>query len=93
MYDEKIAREIMGYFREHPYSGDSVEGISRWWLMQQRISESLEVVQQVLEHLNEIGFLYERKTADGHSIYFAANHPDASAPIDVEKNFEGGLLQ
>jgi hypothetical protein len=91
MYDEKLAREIMGYLQEHPYSGDSVEGICKWWLMRQRISESLDAVQQTVEHLSRTGFLYERKLADGRRIYFFARQPDATA-IDNEKNFEGGLV-
>jgi hypothetical protein len=78
MYNEKMADEIMAYLRENPYAGDSVEGISRWWLMQQRISESIKAVQEVIEHLHNIGFLYERRMASGRKVYFAA-HPDDCA--------------
>ena len=92
MYDEKMAREIMAYLRENPYSGDSIEGISRWWLMRQHITETLEAVQQVLEHLSSTGFLYERRMANGRRVYFAAHH-DAAALIENENNFEGGFIQ
>ncbi|HEX5604760.1 MAG TPA: hypothetical protein VFX63_19500 [Pyrinomonadaceae bacterium] len=84
MYDEKMAREIMAYLRENPYAGDSVEGISKWWLMRQRITETLEAVQQVLEHLRSTGFLYERRMANGRKVYFAAQ-AEAAALIENEK--------
>ncbi len=93
MYDEKLAREIISYLREHPHSGDSVEGISRWWVMRQRINESIYAVRQVLEHLQGAGLIHERRMADGRSVYFANNKPDTHE-LDVnEIDFEGGLLQ
>ena len=93
MYDEKLAREIISYLREHPHSGDSVEGISRWWVMRQRINESIYAVRQVLEHLQGAGLIHERRMADGRSVYFANNNPDLNE-LDVNHiDFEGGLLQ
>ncbi|MCI0623914.1 MAG: hypothetical protein L0387_20035 [Acidobacteria bacterium] len=29
---EKIAREILGYLKNHPEAKDTLDGISRWWL-------------------------------------------------------------
>lgn len=93
MYDEKIAREIMSYLQERPHSGDSVEGISRWWVMRQRISESIYAVQQVLEHLQRAGLIYERSMADGRSVYFANTNPDTTELGANQIDFEGGLVQ
>ncbi len=93
MYDKKIAREIMSYLREHPHSGDSVEGISLWWVMRQRITESIYAVQQVLEHLQSAGLIYERRMADGRSVYFANSDPDTTEWDATQIDFEGGLLQ
>ena len=93
MYDKKLARELMSYLREHPHSGDSVEGISLWWVMRQRITESIYAVQQVLEHLQKAGLIYERRMADGRSVYFANAEPETTE-LDVNHfDFEGGLLQ
>ena len=85
MYDKKMAHEIMAYFRENPCAGDSVEGISRWWLMRERITESVNAVQQALEHLSSVGLVYERRMADGRKVYFAAAHTEATALIESEK--------
>ena len=83
----------MSYLREHPHSGDSVEGISRWWVMRQRISESIYAVGQVLEHLQRAGLIYERRMADGGSVYFANTNPETTE-LDLNQiDFEGGLLQ
>lgn len=93
MYDEKIAREILSYLREHPHSGDSVEGISLWWVMRQRISESIYAVRQVLEHLQSVGLISERRMADGRSVYFANTNLDTTE-LDLNQiDFEEGLLQ
>lgn len=85
--DEKIARNILVYLQEHPGSCDTVEGISRWWLLRQRISESVETVRQALERLAQEGLVCERRTADGQTVYFArtqaATPPDASGTTEA----------
>jgi Fe2+ or Zn2+ uptake regulation protein len=93
MYDEKLAREILSYLREHPHSGDSVEGISRWWVMRQRISESVYAVLQVLEHLQRVGLISEHRMADGRNLYFANTNPHTTELDAIQIDFEGGLLQ
>jgi len=93
MYDKNMAQEIMAYFRENPCAGDSVEGISRWWLMRQRVTESLVAVQQALEHLSSIGLVCECRMADGRKVYFAAARAEATALMENGNNFEGGLIQ
>ena len=75
MYDEEIAKAILEYLLEQPASGDTVEGISKWWIMRQRINESTEVVAVVLEELGRKGLIYERPTADGNIVYFAKPTP------------------
>ena len=48
-----------------------MEGIAKWWVMRQRISESVEAVHQALEKLREDGAVQERRTTDGRTLYFA----------------------
>jgi hypothetical protein len=76
MYNEEIAKAILEYLRDQPGSGDTVEGISKWWIMSQRIKESIEVVRVVLEELGRKGLIYERSTADGSIVYFARKPPE-----------------
>lgn len=45
----------MAYLREHPDAGDTVEGISEWWLMEQRIKTEVATVKKTLEILEKKG--------------------------------------
>jgi Fe2+ or Zn2+ uptake regulation protein len=80
MIQQEISREILDYLREHPRSGDTLEGVSKWWLMQQRVSECVENVFHALKQLGDEGFVHERIMADGRVIYFA--NPDGEAETD-----------
>lgn len=92
MREKKIAREILAYLRDHPLSGDTVEGVSKWWLMQQRINESVNSIQQVLSHLERAGLIYERTMPGGRTLYFANRQPDTADPVRGESDLEGGLI-
>lgn len=65
--------EIFEYLRQNPQSGDTVEGIVKWWMMRQRLSETADTVHHALEQLVEAGAVFERRNADGRIVYFA-NH-------------------
>ncbi len=82
---EKIAQEIVDYLREHPRGGDTLAGISKWWVMRQRISESVKTVSRVLEQLGKEGIVYERILADGKVVYFANTGPDSPEPFEKDK--------
>ena len=92
MHGKKIEKEILAYLRDHPLSGDSVEGVSKWWLMPQRINESVNAVQQVLTHLEKAGLIYERTMPDGRTLYFANTQADAWEAVKSENDSEGGLI-
>ncbi len=48
---EKICRMILDYLRRNPDAGDTLEGITRWWLSVERINLSVEEVAQALKGL------------------------------------------
>lgn len=85
-----ISREILDYLREHPRSGDTLEGVSKWWLMQQRVTESVENVFTALKQLGKEGFVQERVMADGKVVYFA--NTDSDRPDAVENDQDGPTL-
>ena len=84
MIRREINREILDYLREHPRSGDTLEGVSKWWLMQQRVSESVENVFQALKQLGKEGVVNERIMADGRVVYFANTDPDKSDAVETD---------
>lgn len=92
MHEKKMAREILAYLRDHPLSGDTVEGVSKWWLMQQRINESVNAIQQVLSHLERAGLIYEHTMPGGRTLYFANSQPDTGDAARGENDLEGGLI-
>lgn len=52
-----LARRILAYLDEHPQSQDTLEGVAHWWLLQQRIDESLDEVQAALDELTKSGLV------------------------------------
>jgi Fe2+ or Zn2+ uptake regulation protein len=69
--EDEIAQGILNYLRSHPEASDTLEGIAKWWLMRQRVSESTEVVQRVLERLRDQGLIRECRLAGGSTLYEA----------------------
>lgn len=76
MSDEKMVKEVLDYLHNNPNSGDTLEGIARWWMLRQRLSESVDAIQQALEQLKREGAVFERKTTSGRTIYFASEHSE-----------------
>ena len=76
--EESIARDILAYLHSHPQASDTLAGIAQWWLMRQRVSESTQVVQRVLERLRDQGLIRERKLTAGSTVY------EASGPEEGE---------
>ncbi len=66
---EALAAEILRYLRSHRHAADSVEGITRWWIKQQRLEETLELVQAALNHLLEHDHVEAKVTGSGCKVY------------------------
>lgn len=64
-----IAREIERYLADHPHAADTLEGIQRWWLREQRHPASQLV--RALERLEARGAV-SRNSVAGKTIYSAA---------------------
>lgn len=68
---EEVARQILEYLQRHPHASDTLDGIAKWWVMEQRLSESVLIVRQALEQLEMEGVIHARNTPDGRTLYFA----------------------
>lgn len=66
----EIVRQIQSYLEEHPAAGDTLEGISMWWVQRQRVNETVTSVYEALQELEASGLVLERKAPDGKTIYF-----------------------
>jgi len=54
---QAVIKEIMRYFEEHPHALDSLEGVSRWRLLQQRVDDTVVETAAALEWLVGRGFV------------------------------------
>ena len=68
---QQIADDITNYLARHANAADTLEGITKWWLLRQRIEDSSVQVQQALEYLCDKGEI-KSVQAGGKTIYSAA---------------------
>lgn len=78
---QQIADDITNYLARHANAADTLEGITKWWLLRQRIEDTSVQVQQALEYLCDKGEIKSVR-AGGKTIYSAAQH----AVTDMQHN-------
>jgi hypothetical protein len=64
-----ISEEILEYLRKHPEASDTLEGITEWWLLNQRIHDEVIKVKEAVSSLVEGGWLVEIKGSDSRVRY------------------------
>jgi hypothetical protein len=64
-----IADQILAYLVKHPEAQDTLEGITEWWLLEQRIRSAVEEVDGALHNLVADDLLLKRQCADGRTYY------------------------
>ncbi|MDT5156891.1 MAG: hypothetical protein QOH51_1248 [Acidobacteriota bacterium] len=67
----KVAQELLAYIRGCGHTGDTLEGVARWWLMRQLLGEHLLLVRQALDELKANGHIRETITLDNRTLYFS----------------------
>jgi hypothetical protein len=65
----QIACEILAYLVEHPQASDTLDGIVRWWLLEQKIRRQTAKVKEALAELVREGLVIERKAPDSSPSY------------------------
>ena len=58
----QIAHEILAYLAEHPEAEDTLDGIVRWWLLEQKIKYQTNMVREAIAELVGEGLLLEYKS-------------------------------
>jgi response regulator RpfG family c-di-GMP phosphodiesterase len=73
----EIAERVLRYFRENSEAMDSVEGIARFW-----VHEDRSLVERILSELHERGFLAKRAIAgtDFYSLQRESGRPPEASP-------------
>ena len=91
----KVAREILGYLERNPDAGETLVGVTRWWLLRQRIHTAVEDVQRALDQLVKLGLVSRRKTTPHGPLLYTAGRKimkrkrgKQNEPISHERNKE-----
>jgi len=72
---EKLADEIADYLQQREVVADTIDGITHWWLMRQRMQERKRQVEQAVECLCDQGLIEKRVMVDGTVLYLSKkNH-------------------
>lgn len=66
---QQIADEITRYLQEHEGVADTLEGISQWWILRQRLQEERTKVERAMIYLCEQGVVETRALPDGKILY------------------------
>jgi Fe2+ or Zn2+ uptake regulation protein len=69
---DEHSKIILDYLKKNPEAGDTLEGITRWWLERERIESSVDKVIKALESLVEEGLVKGTKVKGG-SIFYKVN--------------------
>lgn len=57
----QLEKEIISYLLKHPEAQDSIEGITEWWLLEERITTAMTQVEAAVATLLEREFVIELK--------------------------------
>ena len=60
---------ILDYLTRNPEAGDTLEGITRYWLELERIDASVNQVAEACNDLLKRGFVNKQVTQDGRVVY------------------------
>lgn len=82
---ESVAREIMSYFLNSSGAADTLEGIARWRLMQQRIDRTVDETSSALRLLVSRGLIEEVPSGAGPALF----RLNASKRAEAESSFRG----
>jgi Fe2+ or Zn2+ uptake regulation protein len=72
---EDISKKILDYLRKNPDAGDTIEGISRWWVQSEFIEQSVDEVASVLERLTKEGMVKKQEVKGGSTLYKVCRAP------------------
>ena len=73
---EKFSKVILDYLRKYPNAGDTLEGITKWWLEHGRTEIATEDVAEVLANLLRRGKVRIYKNKDGTTFYKIAEEKE-----------------
>ncbi len=84
---KELAYEIERYLQERGQVADTIEGITYWWLMRQRLQEAQTNVAQAMALLSNQGLVKIRKLPDG-AVLYVSNQEENLQPMRLQDSEE-----
>ncbi len=66
--EANIDKMIQDYLYKNIEAGDTLEGISRWWLEAERVNRTVDAVSNALENLSKTGEITRQKVDGSNPI-------------------------
>ncbi len=73
---QKTSELVIDYLQKNLDAGDTLEGITNWWLERERIDQVVDEITAVLENLVQKGTIQVVRTPSGVSVYKIKNSLD-----------------
>jgi len=89
--EQDLVRQILSYFVRNPNAADTLEGITRWRLLEEHLHRSLQETESALAWLVAQGFLDEVKTTGAPPLFRLRPERRADVLSFVEGKFNGPL--
>jgi hypothetical protein len=81
-----IARGILAYLLKHPGAQDTLEGITQWWMLEQKIEESMSMIEKALAGLVAGGWVHTTLSNDGRLHYRINNKKAVEISSLIERD-------
>jgi hypothetical protein len=90
-----LASEVLSYFLRNPQAVDTLEGVARWRLLEQRIDMHLQETSEALDWLVEHNFLLRVDSPSTEACYGlnAANRPKAKEFLRKSQKQKKGTIR
>ena len=63
--DQQVVLDVLGYFSRNPDAVDTLEGVARWRILDERIHQSVEATGRAIAWLVSAGFLSRSSSSSG----------------------------
>ena len=86
--EQTIAQLLINYMQNNPEAKQTAEGIARWWILQQKFEDEIEVIERVIKCLTDEGIIekIEFSDSDAHYRYNPDKSEIAQAKLFVNMN-------
>lgn len=93
-FDNEVVKQVLGYFVRNPRTADTLEGIARWRLLEERVQKSLLQTEAAIDWLVGEKYLEEVTVAGSKEAIFRLNPERRSDAVRLlAKNTAGRVRE